>query len=284
MAPFVTRICDSGSTLRVGRPLELGRERPPQRAEPVHGRRRHPAGEHGGDRVDDVIGKRRGTGAVQRHGLDPGRECPPAPLLGLVGREAFGGAHDAGMTGSTTRDGYTLVWSTVWWATCMRVPVPTSSPVFRLREKRGKLELVTSSRMQWPRLEDVRDRIAADPVLGHLARLEQLDGLALEAAAVARPDDALGEEDRAAVGIDVAEADDEVGVEGRRRGVEHHLDRADHLEIARRAARSCRRARRRGARARAGRCGPGRIGVSAPCVIVSTELTPPIVGTGSAGS
>ena len=57
------------------------------------------------------------------------------------------------MTGSTTRDGYTLVWSTVWWATCMRVPVPTSSPVFRLREKRGKLELVTSSRMQWPRLK-----------------------------------------------------------------------------------------------------------------------------------
>src|SRR5438034_3872182 len=30
--------------------------------------------------------------------------------------------------------------------------------------------------------------------------------------------------------------------------------------------------------------GPGRTGVSAPCVIVSTELTPPIVGTGSAGS
>ena len=32
----------------------------------------------------------------------------------------------------------------------MRVPVPTSSPVLRFREKRGKLELVTSSRIRWP--------------------------------------------------------------------------------------------------------------------------------------
>ena len=30
--------------------------------------------------------------------------------------------------------------------------------------------------------------------------------------------------------------------------------------------------------------GPGRIGSAAPCVIVRTELTPPIVGTGFSGS
>ncbi len=83
-----------------------------------------------------------------------------------------------------------------------------------------------------PLPEDVGDGVAADPVLGDLAGLEQLGRLALDAAAVARPDDPLREEDRAAVGIDVAEADDEVRVLRRRRGVEHHLDRPDHLEIA----------------------------------------------------
>ena len=56
-------------------------------------------------------------------------------------------------TGSTTCDGYAAVCRTVWCATSIRVPVPTSSPVFRLREKRGKLELVTSRRMRWPFLK-----------------------------------------------------------------------------------------------------------------------------------
>src|SRR5262249_38829293 len=53
-------------------------------------------------------------------------------------------------TGRTIRDGYAAVCSTVWWATSIRVAVPTSSPVLRLREKRGKLELVTSTRIRWP--------------------------------------------------------------------------------------------------------------------------------------
>ncbi len=55
------------------------------------------------------------------------------------------------VTGSSTCEGWAAVWRTVWCATCMRVPVPTSSPVLRFREKRGKLELVTSRRTRWPR-------------------------------------------------------------------------------------------------------------------------------------
>ena len=79
--------------------------------------------------------------------------------------------------------------------------------------------------------KDVRSRIAADPILGHLAGLEQLDRLSLDARPVARADDALGEEDRTAVRVDVAEPHEEVGVAGRRRGVEDHLDRADDLQF-----------------------------------------------------
>ena len=135
-----------------------------------------------------------------------------------------------------------------------------------------------------PAAEHVRHRVAADAVLGDLARLEQLDRLALDAAAVARADDALGEEDRAAVRVDVAEPHEEVGVARRGRRVEDHLDRADHLEVPlERLARVDEHVVAPLER-RAGRAGPGRIGVCAPCVIVSTELTPPIVGTGSAGS
>ena len=89
MAPFVTRICDSGSTLRVVVRSSSAASARRNEPSPFTGGVLHPAGEHGRDGVDDVIGKRRGTGAVQRHGLDPGRECPPAPLLGLVGREAL---------------------------------------------------------------------------------------------------------------------------------------------------------------------------------------------------
>ena len=69
-------------------------------------------------------------------------------------RQVEQGSLTVGMTGSSTCDGYAAVCSTVWRATSIRVPVPTSSPVFRLREKRGKLELVTSRRSRWPGLED----------------------------------------------------------------------------------------------------------------------------------
>ena len=53
--------------------------------------------------------------------------------------------HD-GITGSRTCDGYASVCRIVCRAISIRVLVPTSSPVLRLRLKRGKLELVTSTR------------------------------------------------------------------------------------------------------------------------------------------
>src|SRR5262249_30546961 len=62
--------------------------------------------------------------------------------------QAAGVDHQAGTTGSTTCEGCSEVCRTVWWATSIRVPVATSSPVLRLRLKRGKLLLVTSSRIQ----------------------------------------------------------------------------------------------------------------------------------------
>src|SRR5262249_55047605 len=52
--------------------------------------------------------------------------------------------------GSKTRDGYSVEWSTVWWAICIWVALAIGSPVFRLRSKRGKLLLLTSSLMRWP--------------------------------------------------------------------------------------------------------------------------------------
>ena len=133
-------------------------------------------------------------------------------------------------------------------------------------------------------LEAVRHRVAADAVLGDLARLEQLGRVALVRVAVARADDPLGDEDRLAVGVDVAEAHDEVGV-ARATTRRTAPPRPGRSRRGRgRACRSCRRARRRGASSTRWSIGPGRTGVCAPCVIVSTELTPPIVGTGSAGS
>ncbi len=53
------------------------------------------------------------------------------------------------------------MWRTLCRAISIRVPVPTSSPVFRLREKRGKLELVTSRRSRCPR--QVRARVRVEP-------------------------------------------------------------------------------------------------------------------------
>ena len=131
--------------------------------------------------------------------------------------------------------------------------------------------------------EDVGEQVAADPVLGRLARLEQLGAVALVRVPVARPDDPLREEDRASVRVDVADADDEVGVLRARRGEEHHLDRPDHLEISVEPSLVYESTSARASSSRWSH-GPGRIGFAAPCVIVSTELTPPIVGTGSSGS
>src|SRR5712691_13375184 len=77
-------------------------------------------------------------------------------------------------------------------------------------------------------LEDDRGRVAADPVLRDLARLEQLRRIAVVRVPVARAQDPLGDEDRRPVRMNVAQADDEVGVLRARRRVEHHLDGADH--------------------------------------------------------
>ena len=103
------------------------------------------------DRVDDVGRERRRRRPVQRHDVAAGLPHRPKPLVGVVGREPVGHEAQAGTTGRSTCDGYAGVWRTVWWATCIRVPVPTSSPVLRFRENRGKLELVRSSRIRCPR-------------------------------------------------------------------------------------------------------------------------------------
>ena len=113
MAPFVTRISESRSTLRpVVRSSSVASARRSE-ARPFTGGVFICRARTAATRVDDVIGERRGARAVERHGLDPGRKRLPTPLLGLIGREALLEDHEAGMTGKTTRDGYALVWSTV---------------------------------------------------------------------------------------------------------------------------------------------------------------------------
>ena len=110
-------------------------------------------------------------------------------------------------------------------------------------------------------LEDVRRRVAADPVLGDLVRLEQLRRSPSFRVPVARAEHPLGEEDRPPVRVHVRQAQDDQSVslalDARRRA----RSRSGRSPRGRgRARRSCRRARRRGARARAGRRGPGRTG------------------------
>ena len=53
-------------------------------------------------------------------------------------------------TGNRTTDGYSAEWWIALFATTGSVSLHTGAPVFRLRVKRGKLELDTSMRMRCP--------------------------------------------------------------------------------------------------------------------------------------
>ncbi len=92
----------------------------------------------------------------------PSRRRPPAPLEAARRHRGSGTLSEMGARrgrrGGSTCEGCSAGVEHAWWATCMRVPVPTSWPVLRLRENRGKLELARSSRIRWLRREHVRHR------------------------------------------------------------------------------------------------------------------------------
>ena len=105
-----------------------------------------------------------------------------------------------------------------------------SSPVLRLRSKRGKLLLEISSRRVWPAQKDVAGGPEIDGDFVNLPGIHQV--ACSGGSTVAHAEDAFGEILRKAVGRDVDELGGEVGIDGRGFHEKVGGDRAGDFQVA----------------------------------------------------